>query len=338
MRHKVYSLLVQQERQANLPIDESKILVTPSSDQHHRDNQSKSYSNMRGRGSTRGGRYSGGRGRNNRHEGAINQCNTAYDRPENASGSDIEASAPASHGLAFTPEQHQALLALLQGSSHLQSLTINQLTSQPNNLESVPNPTFNHSVDNGHTEYNSHSADSNSNETNHPTHSPTNETNHLHSGNCEPIPVRRSHRQVHPPNYLKDYHCNLLHHPDSAVASSSSTCKYPISSAISYDSFSSPHKHYMLNLSANPEPTSYEHAICDENWRTAINTELQALVSCAKTWELLLMFHRNSTLRMVGYHEVQQNVVIAADFCQNPLCNARWEELTLSANQALEPT
>ncbi|KAI5387435.1 hypothetical protein KIW84_073533 [Lathyrus oleraceus] len=241
------------------------------------------------------------------HEGAINQCNTASDRPENTSGSDIEASAPASHGLAFTPEQHQALLALLQGSSHLQSLTINQLTSQPNNLESatlksnrkkldsrsrkcinlghkpgvkghllfdlhnkelfisrdvvffeshfpykhnpsmpsssahtnthlddlfddvflpnpVPNPTFNHSVDNGHTEYNSHSADSNSNETNHPTHSPTNETNHLHSGNCEPIPVRRSHRQVHPPNYLKDYHCNLLHHPDSAVASSSTTC------------------------------------------------------------------------------------------------------------------
>lgn len=153
---KVYSLLVQQERQANLPIDESKILVTPSSDQHHRDNQSKSYSNMRGRGSTRGGRYSGGRGRNNRvcvhcgmsnhtidtcfkkhgypphwkHEGAINQCNTASDRPENTSGSDIEASAPASHGLAFTPEQHQALLALLQGSSHLQSHTTNQLTSQ----------------------------------------------------------------------------------------------------------------------------------------------------------------------------------------------------------------
>ncbi|KAI5443801.1 hypothetical protein KIW84_012447 [Lathyrus oleraceus] len=303
------------------------------------------------------------------HEGAINQCNTASDRPENTSGSDIEASAPASHGLAFTPEQHQALLALLQGSSHLQSHTINQLTSQPNNLASatlksnrkkldsrsrkcinlghkpgvkghllfdlhnkelfisrdvvffeshfpykhnpsmpssaahttthlddlfddvflpnpVPNPTFNHSVDNGHTENNSHSADFNSNETNHPTHSPTNETNHLHSGNCEPIPVRRSHRQIHPPNYLKDYHCNLLHHPDSAVASSSSTCKYPISSAISYDSFSSPHKHYMLNLSANPEPTSYEHAICDENWRTAINTELQALVK-TKTWDLM---------------------------------------------------
>lgn len=142
---KVYSLLVQQERQANLPIDESKILVTPSSDQHHRDNQSKSYSNMHGRGSTGGGRYSCGRGRNNRvcihcgmsnhtidtcfkkhgypphwkHEGAINQCNTASDKPKNTSGSDIEASAPTSHGLAFTPEQHQALLALLQGSSHL---------------------------------------------------------------------------------------------------------------------------------------------------------------------------------------------------------------------------
>lgn len=155
---KVYSLLVQQERQANLPIDESKILVTPSSDQHHCDTQSKSYSNMYGRGSTRGGRSSGGKGRNNRvctqcgmsnhtidtcfkkhgypphwkHEGAINQCNTASDRPENTSGSDIEASAPASHGLAFTSEQHQALLALLQGSSHLQSHTTNQLTSQTN--------------------------------------------------------------------------------------------------------------------------------------------------------------------------------------------------------------
>ncbi|KAI5443679.1 hypothetical protein KIW84_012362 [Lathyrus oleraceus] len=50
----------------------------------------------------------------------------------NNKGSDIEASAPASHGLAFTPEQHQALLALLQGSSHLQSHTTNQLTSQTN--------------------------------------------------------------------------------------------------------------------------------------------------------------------------------------------------------------
>ncbi|KAI5391404.1 hypothetical protein KIW84_076273 [Lathyrus oleraceus] len=224
----------------------------------------------------------------------------------NNKGSDIEASAPTSHGLAFTPEQHQALLALLQGSSHLQSHTINQLTSQTNlesatlksnrkkldsrsrkcinlghkpgvkghllfdlhnkelfisrdvvffeshfpykhNLplpsssshttthlddlfddvflpNSVPNPTFNHSVDNGHTENNSHSIDFNSNETNHTTHSPTNETNHLPSSNCESIPVRRSHRQVHPPNYLKDYHCNLLHHPDSAMASSSFTC------------------------------------------------------------------------------------------------------------------
>lgn len=161
---------------------------------------------------------------------------------------------------------------------------------------SVPNPTFNHSVDNGHTEHNSvdnghtknnsHSIDFNSNETNHTTHSPTNETNYLPSSNCEPIRVRRSHRQVHPPNYLKDYHCNLLHHPDSVVASSSSTCKYPISSSISYDSFSSSHKHYMLNLSANPEPTSYEHVICDENWKTAINIELQALVK-TKTWDLV---------------------------------------------------
>ncbi|XP_058732749.1 uncharacterized protein LOC131604318 [Vicia villosa] len=65
---KVYSLLVQQERQVDFPIDESKILATPSSDQSqtNRDTHPKSYSNMRGRGSFRGGRSSGGRGKNNR--------------------------------------------------------------------------------------------------------------------------------------------------------------------------------------------------------------------------------------------------------------------------------
>ncbi|KAI5446307.1 hypothetical protein KIW84_014232 [Lathyrus oleraceus] len=48
-----------------------------------------------------------------------------------------EANAHASQGLAFTLEQHKALLDLLQGSSQLQSHSINHPTSQPDLGSSV---------------------------------------------------------------------------------------------------------------------------------------------------------------------------------------------------------
>ncbi|XP_058726649.1 uncharacterized protein LOC131598016 [Vicia villosa] len=62
---KVYSLLVQQERQAITPIDEAKVLAISNSITYQQ-YQSKPNINSRGRGSTRGGRFSGGKGRGNR--------------------------------------------------------------------------------------------------------------------------------------------------------------------------------------------------------------------------------------------------------------------------------
>lgn len=74
---KVYSLLVQQERQATIPLGESKVLAIPNSNQqqHSRDSQFKPTSNFRGRSNTRGEIFSGGRGKGNRvctHYGMTN--------------------------------------------------------------------------------------------------------------------------------------------------------------------------------------------------------------------------------------------------------------------------
>jgi hypothetical protein len=88
---------------------------------------------------------------------------------------------------------------------------------------------------------------------------------------------------VQPPTYLQDYHCasltDIIHsslHVDPLSSSSSS--KYPLSNQLPYNNLSSTHKHYILNLPTIPEPSSYEEAMGDENWRLAIQAELTALV------------------------------------------------------------
>ncbi|XP_058783732.1 uncharacterized protein LOC131658455 [Vicia villosa] len=114
---KVYSLLVQQERQTSLPIDESKVLATRSlghQNYGNRDSQSKKTSNNHGRGSTRGGRSYGGR---------------VPDKSDDQPSDNSEGNAQISQGLAFTPEQHKALLALLHDTSQYQAHNVNHLTS-----------------------------------------------------------------------------------------------------------------------------------------------------------------------------------------------------------------
>ncbi|GAU37804.1 hypothetical protein TSUD_276210, partial [Trifolium subterraneum] len=111
------------------------------------------------------------------------------------------------------------------------------------------------------------------------------------------VPLRQSTRNCHPPTYLQDYYCNHLSntiHDSSGNMEPSSSCKYPISSFISYQNISSAHKHYLLNISTISEPTCYEKAICDENWRTAIQAELTALEK-NNTWKLVsLPPHKHS--------------------------------------------
>lgn len=117
--------------------------------------------------------------------------------------------------------------------------------------------------------------------------------NHMPNTNHTPQvipPIRKSTRHVKPTSYLHDYHCNplsnIIHNSEVFVSISSSSCKYPLSSFMSYDSLSSTHKLFILNMSTIIKPKSYENAICDENWRDVIKIELTALIK-TNTWSLV---------------------------------------------------
>ncbi|MCI03097.1 flavonol sulfotransferase-like protein, partial [Trifolium medium] len=156
---RVYSLLVQQERQVIVPVDEATILATTN--QNSGSNQghfsAKHGSAGRGRGpSSRGGRSSAGRGRGSKvctfcgmTNHIVDNCFEKYGYPPHwqqngknkmvnhvAHDNEDDTQSEASHGneqvsgsLAFTPEQHQALLALLQGSSSIPPHSVNHVTS-----------------------------------------------------------------------------------------------------------------------------------------------------------------------------------------------------------------
>ncbi|KAK2359287.1 hypothetical protein QL285_084673 [Trifolium repens] len=146
---KVYSLLVQQERQAVVPLDESKLLAAANLNYPGRGTSSN-----RGRGS-KAGRTTGGRGKGSRvctHCGMTNHtvdnCFKKHGYPPhwqqnggsvNHVNNDDEVQSEANEDLSndqdsgslmFTPEQHKALLALLQSSSSMSSHSINHFTSK----------------------------------------------------------------------------------------------------------------------------------------------------------------------------------------------------------------
>jgi hypothetical protein len=156
---KVYSLLVQQERQAVIPIDESKMLAINGQHSYeskmlaingHNAYAGRGQSN-KGRGSRGGGRSSGGRRKGNKlctfcgqTNHIVDDCWKKYGYPPhmqhlqnnhravnnivNAHGEDDEVHTVTCEEdniesetgkLFFTPAQHKALLALLQGSQSL---------------------------------------------------------------------------------------------------------------------------------------------------------------------------------------------------------------------------
>ncbi|KAA8520102.1 hypothetical protein F0562_014358 [Nyssa sinensis] len=72
------------------------------------------------------------------------------------------------------------------------------------------------------------------------------------------VVLRKSTRMFHQPNYLKDYHCNLLAGSSTHASTSAS---YPISNYISYYGLSDSHKQFVLNVSSQVEPQYYHHAV-----------------------------------------------------------------------------
>ena len=83
-------------------------------------------------------------------------------------------------------------------------------------------------------------------------------------------PPRRSMRQRKIPAYLEDFHT-------ASVATKNVSTKYPISKFISYQSLSPKFKFFVLSISSNMEPKTYEEASKHLRWKHVMQEELNAL-------------------------------------------------------------
>jgi len=93
--------------------------------------------------------------------------------------------------------------------------------------------------------------------------------------NHVPPVIRKSTRSTKPLAYLKDFHCNVVVDIESK---NSSLVKYPISSFVNYSKFSDNHKHFAFCISSIVEPKTYAQVVKHENWRKAMDDEINALV------------------------------------------------------------
>jgi len=85
-----------------------------------------------------------------------------------------------------------------------------------------------------------------------------------------------------PPEYLKDYHCNLN------IFNTSSRVKYPLNSVLSYDKLSPSYNPFVMSISSHVEPNTYSEVVKYDCWRKPIQCEISALES-NKTWETVLL-------------------------------------------------
>lgn len=102
--------------------------------------------------------------------------------------------------------------------------------------------------------------------------------------------MRQSTRVKQTPIWWKDYAVkskplSLLFAADCSTTQVSPP-KYPMSSYISYDAFSTSHKVFLSTLDVVVEPTYYSQAAKDPKWVEAMNKELLAFES-NHTWILM---------------------------------------------------
>jgi len=84
---------------------------------------------------------------------------------------------------------------------------------------------------------------------------------------------RMSTRIKRPPEYLKDYHCNLN------ISNTSSRIKYPLSFLLSYNNLSPSYTSFVMFLSSHVEPNTYFEVVKHDCWRKTIQCEISALES-----------------------------------------------------------
>ena len=105
----------------------------------------------------------------------------------------------------------------------------------------------------------------------------------IHNNVSVSPPSIRPNRVKHTPSHLKDYVCNSS---NTLAASFTSGISYPISSFHSFDYLSSNHKSFSLSITHDTEPKNYEEACKNENWKLAMQTELDALAHNG-TWVMV---------------------------------------------------
>eukprot|EP00261_Vitis_vinifera_P030615 XP_019071858.1 PREDICTED: uncharacterized protein LOC100853407 [Vitis vinifera] len=93
----------------------------------------------------------------------------------------------------------------------------------------------------------------------------------------------RSSRVSQPPKYLSDYHCYLASSTPHFDISNSTP--YPLSDVISYNKLSPSFRAFSISISTITEPTTYAEAVVVPEWQHAMRAELQALES-NNTWSL----------------------------------------------------
>ena len=82
--------------------------------------------------------------------------------------------------------------------------------------------------------------------------------------------IRMSTQKKRPPEYLKDYHCNLN------VFNTSSKVKYHLNSVLSYNKLSPSYTSFVMFISSHVEPNTYSEAVKHDCWREAIHCEISA--------------------------------------------------------------
>ena len=110
---------------------------------------------------------------------------------------------------------------------------------------------------------------------------PTPPSAHLSSPHTSFTPKRRSTRLKKAPTYLQDYHHALTSQDDTNTHG----VRYPLHSVLSYSRLSPSHKHFVMSISVNTEPKSYNEASKFDCWIKAMQAELQALQQ-NQTWTL----------------------------------------------------
>jgi len=91
--------------------------------------------------------------------------------------------------------------------------------------------------------------------------------------------IRVSTKTKRPPEYLKDYHCNLN------VSNTSSRVKYPLNSVLAYNKLSPSYKSFVMSISSHVESNTYSEAVKYDCW---IQYEIFALES-NQTWETVFL-------------------------------------------------